>query len=131
MRWLSIGVYLCVLTVLPVHAGEVEIVQTVFTQQGRTWRIDTTLRHADTGWEHYADAWRVVAPDGTVLNTRILYHPHVQEQPFTRSLDQVVLPPGMSIVYVEARDKVHGWSKQRVQVDIRQPSGERFRVKRQ
>ena len=131
MRWLSIGAYLCVLTGLPVYAGEVEIVQTVFTQQGRTWRVDTTLRHADTGWEHYADAWRVVAPDGTVLNTRILYHPHVQAQPFTRSLDQVVLPPGMSIVYVEARDKVHGWSKQRVQVDIGQPSGERFRVKRQ
>ena len=130
MRWCGIGVCLLVLVAFPVHAGEVEIVQTVFTQQGRSWRVDTTLRHADTGWEHYADAWRVVAPDGTVLGTRVLFHPHEHEQPFTRSLGEVVLPPDTSVVYVEARDKVHGWGKQRVRVDIRQPSGDRFRVKR-
>ena len=130
MRWFGIGVCLLVLAALPVHAGEVEIVQTVFTQQGQTWRVDTTLRHADTGWEHYADAWRVVVPDGTVLGTRVLLHPHEREQPFTRSLGEVVIPSDTSIVYVEARDKVHGWSKQRLRVDIRQPSGERFRVKR-
>ena len=26
-----------------------------------------TVRHADTGWDHYADKWDVVAPDGAVL----------------------------------------------------------------
>jgi hypothetical protein len=42
----------------------------------------------------------------------------------------VVIPPDTTLVYVEARDTVHGWSKQRVQVDMRQSSGTRFRVRR-
>ena len=42
-----------------------------------------TVQHADTGWDHYADAWEVLAPDGTVLGTRTLLHPHTDEQPFT------------------------------------------------
>ena len=33
------------------------------------WRFDVTVRHADEGWDHYADKWDVVAPDGTVLAT--------------------------------------------------------------
>jgi len=48
-------------------------------------RFDVTLSHADTGWEDYADGWRVELEDGTVLGTRVLGHPHVNEQPFTRS----------------------------------------------
>ena len=38
-----------------------------------------------TGWEHYANKWDVVGPDDTILGTRVLLHPHVNEQPFTRS----------------------------------------------
>lgn len=110
-------------------AGQVEIVMTTFNKQGSTWFVDTTLRHADSGWDHYADAWRVVATDGTVLATRTLYHPHVDEQPFTRSLGNVVIPRGVTVVYIEARDTIHGWSKQRVRVDLTKASGDRYRVK--
>jgi hypothetical protein len=109
-------------------AGEVEIIMTTFSKHSSAWNVDTTLRHADSGWEHYADAWRVVATDGKVLATRTLYHPHVDEQPFTRSLTSVVVPAGMTIVFIEARDTVHGWSKQRVRVDLTKASGDRYRV---
>jgi hypothetical protein len=112
------------------HAGEVEIVHTIFAQSKDTWQMHTTLRHQDTGWEHYADAWRVVTENGKVLGTRVLYHPHENEQPFTRSLEGVVIPADTHIVYVEAHDKVHGWSPQRVRVDLRQAEGERFQVQR-
>ena len=67
-----------------------------------------TVAHADEGWGHYADAWRVVAPDGAVLGLRELLHPHVDEQPFTRSL-VVAVPGGVARVTVEARDNRHGW----------------------
>ena len=107
-------------------AGEVEIVMATFTKQGTAWRVDTTLRHADSGWNHYADAWRVVTTDGKVLATRTLYHPHVDEQPFTRSLDGVTIPGEMAVVFIEARDTVHGWSKQRVRVDLTKASGDRY-----
>ena len=66
------------------------------------WASNITVRHDDEGWEHYADRWEVVAPDGTVLASRTLYHPHVDEQPFTRSLNGLVIPKGIMRVRVRA-----------------------------
>lgn len=73
-----------------------------------TYTVSATIRHADTGWEHYADGFTVLAPDGRVLAHRVLYHPHVDEQPFTRSVDDVRVPAGIRAVIVRAHDKVHG-----------------------
>ncbi len=112
-------------------AGDVEIVHAGFRHSGGgNWSVDVTLRHADSGWDHYADAWRVAAGNGKVLGTRTLYHPHENEQPFTRSLGGVAIPADMATVYVEAHDKVHGWSPQRVQVNLEKAKGERFEVSR-
>ena len=110
-------------------ASEVEIVKTRFEYQVGSWHVSTTLRHNDTGWSHYADAWRVVGEKGEEYGTRTLYHPHEHEQPFTRS-HTIQIPDNIHIVYVEAHDKVDGWSKQRVKVDLRQASGDRYEVKR-
>jgi hypothetical protein len=44
------------------------------------------VRHEDVGWQHYADRWEVLASGGEVLATRVLAHPHVDEQPFVRNL---------------------------------------------
>ena len=73
-----------------------------------TCRFDVTVRHADSGWDHYADRWEVLAPDGRVLGTRILYHPHVDEQPFTRSLEGIDIPATLDEVTVRAHDAQHG-----------------------
>ncbi|WP_455196821.1 hypothetical protein, partial [Kaarinaea lacus] len=75
-----------------VNAGEVEIVNVKAEKQRAGWVFNVTLKHGDTGWDHYADAWRVVTEDGKELGTRTLYHPHVDEQPFTRSLGDVTIP---------------------------------------
>ena len=112
------------------RAGEVEIVQVELNQQGGDWRASVTLRHADTGWDHYADGWRVVSPEGEVLGHRTLHHPHVSEQPFTRSLSGIEIPAELDQVVIEAHDKVHGWSSQRVTVDLNQDSGDRYRIQR-
>ena len=113
------------------YAKDVEIVHVSFLHSGGgDWSVDVTLRHADTGWDHYADAWRVVAGDAKVLGTRTLYHPHKNEQPFTRSLGGVAIPADMTTVYVEAHDKIHGWSPQRVQVNLDMSKGGRFEVSR-
>ncbi len=112
------------------NAGDVEILMVHFSVHGYTWTVNATLRHADTGWDHYADAWRVVGESGELYGLRTLYHPHVNEQPFTRSLNGIKIPKGVTEVYVEAHDKVHGWSKDRVKVDLSKTEGERFRVQR-
>lgn len=91
-------------------AGEVDVVDAEATKAGDgNWRFDVTLRHADEGWDHYADAWDVLAQDGSILGTRTLYHPHVEEQPFTRSLSGVAIPDGVDEVTIRGHDKVHGY----------------------
>ncbi len=93
----------------PAIAGEADVVAVKVTEEsGGTFRFDVTVRHDDTGWEHYADRWDVVGPNGTVLGERILLHPHENEQPFTRSLGGVAIPEGVSEVIVRAHDKVDG-----------------------
>lgn len=99
-------------------AGASNVIDARATSSGDAWRFDVTLRHADEGWDHYADAWRVVAPDGTVLGTRTLYHPHVNEQPFTRSLSGVAIPDGTPWVLIESHDSVHGWGGETIKLPI-------------
>ena len=74
-----------------------------------TYRVAATIRSADTGWEKYADAFEVRGRDGTVYGTRVLAHPHVDEQPFTRSLSGVEIPDGTNEVTIAARDSVAGF----------------------
>ncbi|UWR44540.1 hypothetical protein [Phaeobacter inhibens] len=80
-------------------------------QTGNSWRISVTLTHPDSGWDHYADGWRVLDTDGKVLGLRELAHPHVNEQPFTRSLAGVTIPKGIDTVLIQARCNVDGWSE--------------------
>ncbi len=76
---------------------------------GETFRVSATVRSHDTGWDKYADAWEVRTPEGDVLGTRTLLHPHENEQPFTRSLSGVSIPAGVGRVVVAARDSVEGF----------------------
>lgn len=90
-------------------AGEADVVSAEASRNGDgTWRFTVSVRHADEGWDHYADQWQVLGPDGEVLGTRTLYHPHVDEQPFTRSLSGVRLPDAVDRVTIRARDSLHG-----------------------
>jgi len=90
-------------------AGEATIVDVQAARDGDAWRFDVTVSHGDEGWDHYADAWQVLGPGDAVLGTRELLHPHVTEQPFTRSLAGVAIPADLGEVRVRARDSVHGW----------------------
>jgi hypothetical protein len=91
-----------------VYAGEADVIRVEIKQGAdNSYQFHVTVRHNDEGWDHYADKWDVVAPDGTVLGTRVLYHPHVNEQPFTRSLSGVKIPPGIQNVAIRANDSVH------------------------
>jgi hypothetical protein len=79
-------------------------------------RFNVTLSHPDTGWDHYADGWEVLDAEGNSLGVRELAHPHVTEQPFTRSLSGVKIPEGVTVVYVRARCNVDGWSDELFEV---------------
>lgn len=75
-----------------------------------TWTFIVTVSSDETGWNKYADAWEVRRVDtGEVLGTRVLAHPHVNEQPFTRQLSGVVIPDDVTEVVIAARDSVLGF----------------------
>lgn len=74
-----------------------------------SWTFAVTLSSPYDSPERYADAWRVLGPDGTEYAIRVLAHDHAEEQPFTRSTSRVVIPDSVKVVTVEGRDLVNGW----------------------
>lgn len=102
-----VAVLICAATVATSDPINVEAVQA--RKQGDAWTFSVTLRHADAGWDHYADGWEVRAPDGTVLGYRELLHPHDNEQPFTRSLGGIEVLSDLDRVIVRAHCSVDGW----------------------
>ncbi len=100
-------------------ANEVEVVNVKATQASdKTWSFAVTLKHADEGWDHYANEWQVIAPDDKILATRTLYHPHVNEQPFTRGTQGVEIPDDIKTVRIIAKDTVHGLSKNALELEL-------------
>ncbi len=85
---------------------------------GSGWTVSVSLSHPDTGWDHYADGWEVLDADGNSLGIRVLAHPHVNEQPFTRSLGSVEIPAGAEFISIRARDNVAGWFEELFRVDL-------------
>jgi hypothetical protein len=93
-------------------ANEVEIVDVTHQcDKNYVCSFNVTLQHKDTGWDHYANQWEVLGENGEILGTRTLHHPHVSEQPFTRSLLSIKIPSDAKQIKIRARDSVHGLSK--------------------
>lgn len=102
----------------PALAGKADVLK-VKVDRGETgYSFTVTVQHNDEGWQHYADKWDIVAPDGQVLATRVLYHPHVKEQPFTRSLSDVSIDSTVTTVSIRAHDSVHGYGGKSLKVAL-------------
>ncbi len=65
--------------------------------------IAVTIRHSDTGWDHYANEWVVIVDDEHELAKRTLYHPHVNEQPFKRFVRDVLIPADAKSIKIYAQ----------------------------
>ncbi len=83
-----------------------------------TWRFDVTVSSPYDSPERYADAWRVLRPDGTQIGIRELTHDHASEQPFTRSQSGIVIPDGVTRVTIEGRDLVNGWGGGTLELEL-------------
>ena len=114
MRHLTLALLLpLILGALPVLADEPVTEKVNASGASGVWRFDVTLSHPDTGWDHYADGWRVLDMEGNELGLRVLVHPHETEQPFTRSLGGVRVPDGTTQVQIQSRCLIDGWSVQK------------------
>lgn len=81
-----------------------------------TFDFDVTVSSPYDTPQRYADAFRVLGKNGTVLGERILLHDHAGEQPFTRDLYGVRIPRGIRTVTVQARDQQYGYGGKTVEV---------------
>ena len=101
-------------------ASDAEIVEVkAELTPAQKYNISVTLKHADTGWDHYANAWRIYSPDGKLIEERVLHHPHVKEQPFTRNLLGVRIPSELSEVIIVAACSDTGESKKSYTLKLR------------
>lgn len=120
----KMALYATLLTLLlmvasSLRANEASIVEATINAAGNDnkFRIDVTIAHADEGWNHYANRWDVLDEDGELLGSRVLHHPHVNEQPFTRSLS-LTIPPGVKTVTIIASDSVHEDNPETLQIAV-------------
>ena len=104
---------------LPAFGGEADVLNArAFCNEAKICRFMVTVAHADEGWEHYANKWEILLPNGQILGTRELLHPHTDEQPFTRTLTRVQIPAGVSEVIIRAHDSVHGFGGEELRIEL-------------
>lgn len=82
------------------------------------FNFSVTLKHADKSWDHYANVWQVETTAGEVLAKRVLQHPHINEQPFTRSLSAVVIEGDIKEVIIVAGCTVDGINSNKFAVTL-------------
>lgn len=111
---------LLVLSTVYLYANEADVLTaTAHCDESRNCSFNVTIKHNDEGWKHYVDKYDILSPNGDVLGTRVLFHPHVNEQPFTRSISNIKIPKDIQSVTIRAHDLIHGYGGKEFTVKIR------------
>lgn len=99
--------------------GEADVVsaRAIRTVNG-SFSFEVTIRNRDRGWDHYADRFEVLPRNGTVLGVRQLAHPDVDEQPFTRELNGVLVSDTLDTVVIRAHHQPRGYDGATVQLEL-------------
>lgn len=116
IRLATMGTWIAILLIIMTFctqatAGGADVIDALAMREpnGR-YTISATILHKDEGWKHYVNRFEVLTPDGKLIGARYLGHPHVNEQPFTRSATSVNVPEGINEIRIRAHDNVHGFS---------------------
>lgn len=120
---------LCLVSSLAI-AKDVKIDKVELEQNGGVWTAHVTFTHDDADFNHFVDGWRVVDAKKKILAQQSLYHPHTGVKTFKDNLAGIIIPAGTKLIYVEAHAKPHGWSKNRVRIDLTKAKGDRYVILR-
>jgi hypothetical protein len=69
----------------PAAALAADVISVAVSGAPGAYDFSVGIRSPDAGCGRYADWWEVLSVDGRLLYRRILFHSHVDEQPFERS----------------------------------------------
>ncbi len=93
-------------------AGEVLVnCEKVLHRGGDLYTFYISVSHEDEGWEHYANRFELLNEEKQIFATRVLRHPHVNQQSFTRDIT-IMLKQPISEFIVRAHDSVHGYGSE-------------------
>jgi hypothetical protein len=102
-----------------------------------TWTFHVSVQHPDKSFSDFADGWDLVTSSGAVLKrdpaqrfTKTLRQPHIEEQPFTRTVKGLRIPEGVEVLTVRAHDSLGGFGGREVLVKLSRRFGQNFSVKR-
>lgn len=95
-----------------------DVLEAEIEASGDTYSVDVTISSPYDSPERYADGWRVLAPDGTVLGEHELMHDHASEQPFTRTQSGLEIPDGVDEVTFEGKDLENGYGGETVTIPV-------------
>lgn len=109
-----------------VQADQADVSNVEVTSHGdRRYSFKVTVQHADTGWEHYADAMVIYTEDDKYLFSGNLRHPHVKEQPFIRSLPNVPVPEDIDTVIIRAHCSRDGFGGAEITIKLPEESSKK------
>jgi len=115
-----ICLYILLICSAQVLASEADVIDAkVIRGDDGSFTFNVTVRHEDEGWNHYADHWLLLDNDEQVIAARKLMHPHVKEQPFTRSLSYIQIPDEVTEVTIRAHCSVDNYSGKDMVVKIK------------
>ncbi len=104
MKLVSVSLFLVGFVSLNAIAQPPEIVKAeAIVQNNQLFDFAVTIKHPDSGWDHYANEWVIIVDGDKEVAKRTLYHPHVNEQPFTRYLRDIKIPADVTSIKVIAR----------------------------
>jgi hypothetical protein len=83
-----------------------------------TFSFDVTITSPYDTPQRYADAFRIIGRDGVAFGERVLLHDHADEQPFTRDITGVRIPPEVRAVIVQGRDQKYGYGGRTIEVAL-------------
>ena len=102
--------------VFPAVAGKPQALNARIVELGdkSSYHFEVTVAHIGSSWDHYLDRWEVICPGGKVLGARVLFHPHLGEESFFRTLHGVIIPEGVKHVIIRVYDKTHGYGREKL-----------------
>ncbi|HIC44814.1 MAG TPA: hypothetical protein EYO73_11235 [Sulfurimonas sp.] len=97
-----------ILLITSAFANLAVVEEVKISKKNALYSFAVRILHEDSGWDHYVDKYEVLDKDKNILATRTLWHPHENEQPFTRGLANIKIDSTINKVYIRAHDSVDG-----------------------
>ena len=101
-------------------AGAADVIAATARQAADgSWSFEVTMRCDDRGPDYFCDRFEVLTPTARVVGVRRLLHDHTDEQPFTRDLQGVNVPDGLSRgVLIRGHHNIRGYDGATLKLDL-------------